>query len=52
LLECISEFSKEGEKEEKNNREWIILKYITSCRNKTQQNALKQYEVGEKDKEE
>jgi hypothetical protein len=42
------------EKKRTNNKEWIILKHITSVY-KTQWNALKtveQYRVGGKDKEE
>jgi hypothetical protein len=53
IVELLEETTGRGKKE--NGKEWIILKYIASCRNKTQQNALKtaeQFGVGEKGKEE
>jgi hypothetical protein len=37
----VFEASREGGKGEENDREWMMLKFIASVQNKTQQNALK-----------
>jgi hypothetical protein len=51
----LVEETRRAGKEEENDRNQIILKCITLCRNKTQQNALKtveQYRIGGNYKEE